>query len=421
MANNLDKNVSEIVLKEFLPGFMDDLVLCKEVDRQMLTGSINPNTGETVQFKRPHQYQVQRTPAGDISGGTPSALISATATARTSEYITIDIEWTQLEQAIKLNQLDEVLMPARQKMVTELENELATYMLNNAGLTLGTAGSAIDAWGDIAGTGSYLKALGVEDEYCAVMNPWAAQDLADTQSGLASGDNRLVTTAWERAQISRPFGGVRALMSNSLESVLTGTATGPYVGGLAATPTVTYEALKDTYQITVDLTIGAGETLTAGQQIQFDDTNMLQQQNKNVLSRRGAAIPFVGTVTADATADGAGAVQVVLSGAPIFDVANPQYNTVDRAIALGDDITVLGAASTTYQPGLFFSKGYVGLGTVELPRLHTWDSSVVNYDGFSIRATRYSDPKTNTQGMRLDMLPSFCVFNPFMGGQFFGN
>ena len=27
----------------------------------------------------------------------------------------------------------------------------------------------------------------------------------------------------------------------------------------------------------------------------------------------------------------------------------------------------------------------------------------------------------NTQGMRLDMLPSFCVFNPFMGGQFFGN
>ena len=68
MANALNKNVSEIVLKKFLPGFMDDLVLAETVDRQLLTGVINPNTGDSVQFKRPHQYEGVRTPSGDISG-----------------------------------------------------------------------------------------------------------------------------------------------------------------------------------------------------------------------------------------------------------------------------------------------------------------------------------------------------------------
>ncbi|MEE6808175.1 packaged DNA stabilization gp4 family protein [Escherichia coli O113:H4] len=32
MPNNLDSNVSQIVLKKFLPGFMSDLVLAKTVE-----------------------------------------------------------------------------------------------------------------------------------------------------------------------------------------------------------------------------------------------------------------------------------------------------------------------------------------------------------------------------------------------------
>lgn len=61
MANNLDSNVSQIVLKKFLPGFMSDLVLCKTVDRQLLSGEINSSTGDSVSFKRPHQFRSERT------------------------------------------------------------------------------------------------------------------------------------------------------------------------------------------------------------------------------------------------------------------------------------------------------------------------------------------------------------------------
>ncbi|MCV5579186.1 head protein, partial [Escherichia coli] len=52
MPNNLDSNVSQIVLKKFLPGFMSDLVLAKTVDRQLLAGEINSSTGDSVSFKR---------------------------------------------------------------------------------------------------------------------------------------------------------------------------------------------------------------------------------------------------------------------------------------------------------------------------------------------------------------------------------
>lgn len=50
MPNNLDSNVSQIVLKKFLPGFMSDLVLAKTVDRQLLAGEINSSTGDSVSF-----------------------------------------------------------------------------------------------------------------------------------------------------------------------------------------------------------------------------------------------------------------------------------------------------------------------------------------------------------------------------------
>lgn len=421
MANSLDKNVSTMVLKKFLPGFESDLVLCKTVDTQLLEGVINPSTGQSVQFKRPHQYRSERTPGGDMTGKTPSEIVSATATASISDFITVYIDWSIIEEAIELNQLEEILRPAREEVVTALESELADYMRDNAGLLSGVPSQPIDAWGDVASTKSYLNDLGVKGEVYAAMNPWSAQDLADTQSGLASGDNSLVNMAWKDAQISNRFAGLHSFTSNALSSYTAGDAVDTTLT-VDATPTATYVALKDTYQMSVALTgLGIGATLKAGQQLEFPGTLMLNQQNKSVLSKRNAGIPFVGTIMADATADGSGDVTVTISGAAIVDSTYPQYNTVDVAITAGDDVKILATASTTYQPGLAYTKGFVGLGTVELPKLKGWDSSVVNHKGFSIRATLSSNPETNVQAMRLDLVPSFCVFNPMMGMQFHGN
>lgn len=422
-TNNLDSNVSQIVLKKFLPGFMSDLVLAKTVDRQLLAGEINSSTGDSVSFKRPHQFSSLRTATGDISGQTKNNLVSGKATGRVGNYITVAVEYGQLEEAIKLNQLDEILMPVRQRIVTDLETELAKFMMNNGALSLGSPNTPINKWSDVAQTASFLKDLGVnEGENYAVMDPWSAQRLADAQSGL-HGSDKLIQTAWEDAQISGNFGGIRALMSNGLAS----RSQGAFGGALTvqANPTVTYIAVKDTYQFTVTLagaTASVNGFLKAGDQIKFTNTFWLNQQSKQALYNGSTPISFTATVLQDANSTAGGQVTVTLSGVPIYDAApQQQYNAVSRQVVAGDDVTVIGTASQTMKPNLFYNKFFCGLGTIPLPKLNSIDSAVATYEGFSIRVHKYADGDANVQKMRFDLLPAYVCFNPHMGGQFFGN
>lgn len=421
-TNNLDSNVSQIVLKKFLPGFMSDLVLAKTVDRQLLAGEINSSTGDSVSFKRPHQFASKRTATGDISGQAKNNLISGKATGKVGNYITVAVEYGQLEEAIKLNQLDEILQPVRERIVTDLETELAQFMMNNGALSLGSPNTPINKWSDVAQTASLMKDLGIKTgENYAVMDPWSAQRLADAQSGL-HGNDQLIRSAWEDAQISGNFGGIRALMSNGLASRTQGAFGGTLT--VQTAPTVTYNAVKDTYQFTVTLT-GATASVTgflkAGDQIKFTNTYWLQQQSKQVLYNGSAPISFTATVLSDANSTAGGAVTVTLSGVPIYDPTNPQYNAVSRQLAAGDAVTVIGTAGQTMKPNLFYNKFFCGLGTIPLPKLNSIDSAVATYKGFSIRVHKYSDGDANVQKMRFDLLPAYVCFNPHMGGQFFGN
>ncbi|CUZ83273.1 P22 coat protein-gene protein 5 [Serratia marcescens] len=421
-TNDLNSNVSQIVLKKFLPGFMSDLVLAKTVDRQLLAGEINSSTGDSVSFKRPHQFASKRTATGDISGQAKNNLISGKATGRVGNYITVAVEYGQLEEAIKLNQLDEILQPVRERIVTDLETELAQFMMNNGALSLGSPNTPINKWSDVAQTASLMKDLGIKTgENYAVMDPWSAQRLADAQSGL-HGNDQLIRSAWEDAQISGNFGGIRALMSNGLASRTQGAFGGTLT--VQTAPTVTYNAVKDTYQFQVTLT-GATASVTgflkAGDQIKFTNTYWLQQQSKQVLYNGSAPISFTATVLADANSTAGGAVTVTLSGVPIYDTTNPQYNAVSRQVAAGDAVTVIGTASQTMKPNLFYNKFFCGLGTIPLPKLNSIDSAVATYEGFSIRVHKYSDGDANVQKMRFDLLPAYVCFNPHMGGQFFGN
>ncbi|HBB7105905.1 TPA: PBSX family phage terminase large subunit [Escherichia coli] len=125
--------------------------------------------------------------------------------------------------------------------------------------------------------------------------------------------------------------------------------------------------------------------------------------------------------TADADSDGSGDVTVTLSGVPIYDTTNPQYNSVSRQVAAGDAVSVVGTASQTMKPNLFYNKFFCGLGSIPLPKLHSIDSAVATYEGFSIRVHKYADGDANVQKMRFDLLPAYVCFNPHMGGQFFGN
>jgi hypothetical protein len=280
-------------------------------------------------------------------------------------------------------------------------------MRNQSNLSYGTIGTVADAWSDVQRTGALMESVGVPNDapWNYVMNPFTAGGLADAQNGLTAADG-LVRTAWEAAQISTNFGGMRAMTSNALTSYTTG-AGGDREGTLASNP---------------DAVTGLDTVLPikAGDIIEITGRNRINLDTREVVfDESGAAIPWRGTVTADVTLSG-GAGTILVAGAAIFE-ANGQYNTVDSAPISGDVITVLGSASTVYQPNLFFHEQAFGLGTVNLPKLFSTDTIATSSDGFSLRVSKYADGDANTQKVRFDILPAFATFNPFFAGTGWGS
>jgi hypothetical protein len=422
--NNLNKNVSQIVLPTFLKGFSSDLVLTKTINRQILEGKINNKTGESVQVKRPHQFRTEKTKDGNLTGKDPSALVSATATATVDEYITVLVEWSQLEEAIKLNQLDTILSPVARTMATELETRIANFMLANGALNIGIAGSGLTKWDEVARAGSLFTDLGVVgSKTYAAISPWAAADLAGQQTALSN--PALVGSAWEKAQIPRNFAGLDSVFStNSLVTRTTGAYGDATELTVASDPVVDYVDVKDSYQFSVTLTGATASTtgfLKAGDQLVFSATAWVNQMNKQpILGSTGGTIAFTCTVMKDADTDDSGNITVTCSGVPIYDDELPQYNTVARQVASGDTVMIRGQSGKLIKPSMFYTDDFIGLSTIKLPKLHSIDSSIISWQGLSIRAHKWSDGMANNQYMRFDLLPAFACFNPHKGGQLFG-
>lgn len=419
MANNLNSNITRKVARVFLDAFEASRVVTKTVDTQLLNGKFNPSSGSNVDFKRPHDYNSIRTSGGDISSSTKSDIVAGKATGTVQDYFTAATEWGNVEEALELDQLDQILEPMARRIVTDMELDFAAFIRNNAGLKYGTHGTAVDAWSDVAGAGATMDAIGapMSAEKYYLMNPFTTTALASAQSGLNASDG-LVRTAWEKAQISQSFGGMMALTSNALSS-FTSSDAADRVGALAATPDSTYVTAKDSMQQTLSVSGLDGTVIKAGDQVTITGVNRLNVATRQpMIDATGTAVPWTGTVVADATIT-AGAATIVVSGAAIYE-ANGQYNNVDAAPTSGDVVTILGATSALYQPNLFYSKQAFGIGTVKLPKLYSTDTIATTSDGFSIRVSKYSDGDANTQKIRFDLLPAYACFNPLFAGQGFG-
>lgn len=421
MANNLQSNFARKIMPVFLEHFMANRVLTKTVDTQLFAGSFKPDSGDTVDIKRPHDFRAIETADGDLTSETKNSLISGKASATVQNYITVPVDYTNLERALELNQLDEILAPAAKRMVTTLELNLCRFMQNNLGLSYGTPGQAVDSWTDVAGAGALMETLGVpSDELCYVMSPFTQTNLAAAQSALASGKTGLVDDAWQKAMISKDFAGMMVMASNALKSRRSSDTGGDRVGAVAAAPTSTWVAAKDTMTQSVAVDGFTGNfTVKAGEVVEITGKHHLSLSTREpALGADGSPLKFRGTVTADAAIT-SGSGTLVIAG-PAIQEANGQYNTIDVALADGDVVTILGADDTVYQPNLFYHKQAIALATVKLPKLDATDTVATTEDGFSIRVTRDSDSTKNTHSVRFDMLPAFGCLNPFFGGQGFG-
>lgn len=423
MANDYQSNTNKKLLKSFAKGFDSSAVLMNTVSKE-LVNDFDPSTdGEygQVSMKRPPQYVPQRTVDGDMTSSTANPVRTGKIQAEVSDYITVYVENTQVEEALEADQLDKLLKPIAEDMIIDLESETGQFMANNAALTSGDPDNAVATWADVANAGALLKDIGAPSgKRYGVIDCFDEVTLSNLQTQL--GVNPEVKTAWDSALIKSNFAGLDVLTTNNLPEYTSGNDVTGIT--LAATPSATYTSYKNTYRMSLTLagftattgTLGAGSTLT------FPATSLVNMRNGKVLRKSGAAIPLSLTVlpaddgSLSYTADGSGNIVANVSGAAIYETGlNAAFNTVDRALASADVVTITETASTIYRPNLAYCEGFVGVGSVVLPKLHATDSMVMNHKNVSIRVHRFSDGVGNKNRYRFDILPTFACFNPFWG------
>ena len=425
MANNFDSNFTRQLARVFLEKFDNERVLSKNVDTQLLTGRFNPSSGDTVDFKRPTDYISQRTSDGDISGTTASDIITGKASGVVQDYFTVEVDYFEADEAIKMDQIDQLLAPMATRIKTDMELDFAKFMMRNSALLAGTVGTQVSTWDHVSEAGAVMQTTGVpmDQPWCVAVNPYTQRSLASDQRSL--GGETGAMTANQRATITENFAGMKVMTATTLGSFTTGTGA-DRTGAVNGAPTATYVAAKDTMtqSITVDgfqanLAIAAGETVTVT--AAAGSVNRLNLSTREqIIDDSGSVVVWTGRVTEAVTLDGTGAGTIVVTGPAIFE-ANGQYNTVSQAIADNDVIALSGAADTLIQPNLFWHKQAFSIGSVPLKKLHSTDTVATTEDGLQFRVSKGVSFRENKQIVRVDFRPAYGVMNPFFAGQLFGS
>ncbi len=429
MANNLSSNVSTKVAKVFMDSFESNRVLSKSINTTVVDGLIQPDTGSTVYVKRPVQYKALSTSDGDISSSTKNDLGVGRASAVVQNYITVPINYTNLEEVTQLDQLQEILAPAADEMSTQLELLIGQWIVEKSGLTYGSPGTVVDAWADVAGANALLGAIGVPaGNRFYVMNDFTQVLLASAQGGLKY--DAAVKTAWEQSKITMPFAGMTGIASNSLKQ-FTGGATTDKIGALAATPDATWATHKDTMIQTLSingLTASVTGAVKAGDVLEFTGTGANARSVVNIATRQavmgidGNPVKWRCTVVTGCDTDAGGAGSITVSSPAIYGATglDGQYTTISAALTSGDVFSIISAKDTVYQPNVFFHKNAFAVAAVKLPKLFATDTIATTKDGLPMRITRYADGDKNAQRWRIDLLPVLSVLNPHFAGKGFG-
>jgi len=427
MANNVESNFREKVMPTFLKAFDNSRVFSKNVNTQLLDNVFDANSGDSVAFKRNSDYLAIETPDGDITSETPSPIVVGNGFGRVQDMITVLIDYKQIDQALKLNQLDQLLAPAAKRLSTKLETNFAKFMLKNTALKAGAVGTAVSKWSDVAEAGAIMESTGVpmDGMWCYAVNPFAQIALADQQRGLGAGGSAggLIKSANDRAVINEDFAGMR-VMTATTQAKYTSSSVADREGTLSGNPDVTYLATKDTMtQILPVADFGNNLVIKAGEQIEIAGRSRLNLSTRElILDGTGAPITWTATVAADVKLSGTGTGNITVTGPAVFETGAGlgAFNTVDSAPISGDVVTLLGTASQTQQPNLFWHKEAFSIGSVALPKLNAQENTGTTFDGIRIKVTRGSDFLAAKNMVRFDILPAFAALNPFLAGQGYG-
>lgn len=394
---------TSLVTRYAVKEFLNAMVLCKAVDRQV--DSQFRKVGDTVTVRRPVYFEA-------TSGATLSTaddVIEGSVAVQLDQRQKVHFEFSSQELTLDIEEFNErYIKPAMQELVQKVESDIAGEYKNIYNF-VGTPGTKPSSFTNVGEASATLNLLGVPTESMDRKAFYGPLEMIQISNGLTTVfPNKIATSAIERASIGAYAGFGDIVECQSLKSHTVGALGGtPLVDGAAQN--VTYLASKDTYTQTLNID-GMGASVTdyflAGDVITIAGVNSV---NRRTREDTGELQTFV--VTADATS-GAGGDAAITISPPI--ITSGAYQTVTAAPADNAAITVkTGTAGTSYKQNLAFHKDAITLAMapLDLPTAGA-EASRETMDGISIRAVAQYDVTNDKNVYRFDILYGTVTQNP---------
>lgn len=390
---------TKLIAKAAAGALEDNLQACLAVEKQdnsIVQGLNGYKMGSSFVVPVPARYQALSTlDHTGQSGDTTETSVNATINITSS----IPINITTLEAATQVDLQDKQrhIAQAAISMAHDIEGKVLEYMTKNIYNAVGTPGSTTFS------TDVMLQARERINKFLCPKDNNRYAMLDSRASRLAIGDRKTLQnpTAVGNININGSIGrfdGLDYVESEMLRVQTNGTAT----TGTVATTVATQGAT------TIALTVANNATITAGTVISFAGVRAVHPQDRNNIIY---TFDHQFVVTANATANGSGAVTVTVS--------NPMYTTstlrnINRFPTSGDVVTLFGGgASSSYDQNLVFHKSAFRLMSIDLPMPENEEQVFkINKNGLKLSCIRYFDPRTRDFNTRLDFVGSIFAVRP---------
>ncbi len=405
--------------KEFANVFLmllkNNLVMGRLVDGRFRDQATSTN-GAKIFVKRPPRFLTK-------SGATlqEQDIVTGEIELAVDQYKNVHFGIEDLEGVQSWNDLmrSETVMSAASSMAHDIDLFLANKMKEFSS-EVGVPGNVIGSPQEFNAVHTRLMNQSVPNSNLNAAIQF--EDAEQIRGSLIGGDiQRINRDALERTRVP-VLSEIDVYASQNLPSVTNGdrTTAGGTVDG--ASQNVNYKDVRSTNSQTLNITIGANETVSAGEVFTIDGVFAVNQRTQQVL-------PYLKqfTVLADATADGAGDVALTISpwiivpgtGGATHADTNTAFATVSAAPADTATVTFAGDPEATRVVRAAFHRQAIAMISTRLMMPPSGEAAfqVDPQTGIGIRAWRFADPATGRFGWRLDTVYGATVTDQFLGSR----
>ena len=391
----------DMITRKALEILENNLVLTRNVNRQYddSFAAEGAKIGSTLRIRLPDRALVTDGAALQVQDDNEQF---TTLTVSSQKHIGVNFTTAELTM-----QMDDfaarVLAPRISQLASSIDADVANSY-KYIGNSVGTPGTAPSTSAVLLQAQQKLNeaAASMAPRY-ATVNPAANAGLVEGMKGFFNPTDTISRQFKNGMMGTGVLGYDEINMSQSIKQFTTGTR--------AATGNTTGAAVTVEGSTTLTLTVGSGETLTAGDVFTIADCYAVNPQTRE---STGSLFQFVALTSSTVT------TTATVTVAPMYSAAHA-LATVLTLPATSKALIFIGAASSSYPQNLVYHKDAITFATADLLLPQGVDmASRQVHNGISLRVIRQYDINNDRMPCRIDVLYGYSVIRPQMAVRMFG-